>query len=373
MFYQLNCDMNSSTKGAMAAVAVCAMMAACSGGGNAGADGEACVLRLDSSDAVLTPADVMQVEEWVSVDTVSGYIGNAKKVEVYAGDYYILDNVQQKCVMVYDKEGRFKRRIGAVGAGPGEYPSVSDFAIDEKNGEVLILTGSFQVFKYGIDGTFVRSFSSPTEPFVNIAAGDGHIWLSTNYVSTGECNLLYRYTTDFEADGSWVPYTAGGGAVGAFFSGNLQTVGDKVWYVDNMHLKMLEYDNDSNSFEERYRFELPDPMTPEIMADMSAFMTRQRELDWLYQVSVLPHDMLVAYIASGKLFLSVYDGEGELMKSGEMRGAVPRCFPAGDDVIVSPVTVDEYTYVWANADVPKPAHTPTEDTNLLLMRWRLRR
>lgn len=361
----------SNSKSLVVAMAVCPFLTACNGGGGSAAP--VSVLQLSCSGEQISPADVMQVEGWVSLDTVSGYIGNPRKVETFRGDYYLLDNVQQKCVMVYDKDGKFKNRIGAVGAGPGEYPSVWDFAIDKVNGEVLLLTGSFQVYKYGLDGVFVDSFSSQDAPFVNIASTDGNIWLSTNYVSTAECDLIYRYTSGFGADGSWLPYSAGGGAIGAFFSGNLQSVAGNVSYVDNMHLKLLTYDKGRNEFNERYQFELPNPMTPDIMADMSAFMTKQREMDWLYQVSVLPDNMLVAYIISGKLCLSVYDNEGNLQRSGEFLGAVPKCYPAEDGMILTPVTVDEYTYFWANTDVAKPAQAPTEDTNMLLMKWKLRK
>ncbi len=78
-------------------------------------------------------------------------ISMINKMEVYKDYIIILDYYSAKSIFVFDKEGKFIRKIGAIGAGPGEYISPHDFTINSKNGEIYILDFSSQkVLRYNI-------------------------------------------------------------------------------------------------------------------------------------------------------------------------------------------------------------------------------
>ncbi len=73
------------------------------------------------------------------------------KMEIYEDYIIILDPRMAKSVFVFNKEGKFIRKIGAVGAGPGEFIAPFDFTIDSRNGEIYILDFSSQkILKYDI-------------------------------------------------------------------------------------------------------------------------------------------------------------------------------------------------------------------------------
>ena len=41
-------------------------------------------------------------------------------------------------ILEYNRKGEFKKKIGSIGRGPGEYTSYVDFTVDEKSGTVYI-------------------------------------------------------------------------------------------------------------------------------------------------------------------------------------------------------------------------------------------
>jgi hypothetical protein len=83
-------------------------------------------------------------------------IGRVNEVQVFDGYIYVLDALQAKSLFVFDMTGKFIRKIGRLGNGPGEYSSISDFTIDPLNKEIYILDNN-KLHKYKTDGNFVNS------------------------------------------------------------------------------------------------------------------------------------------------------------------------------------------------------------------------
>jgi hypothetical protein len=67
---------------------------------------------------------------------------------IFVGDYYL-------GLYVFDRRGKFLRKIGSQGRGPGEYNRLYDLAVDHKNKEVTILSG-LEIFVYDFNGEFKR-------------------------------------------------------------------------------------------------------------------------------------------------------------------------------------------------------------------------
>lgn len=77
---------------------------------------------------------------------------------------YVFDrygNSMAGLVAEFDMDGRFIRRIGNAGRGPGEYSRVSDFAVDGKSGTIRLLdTRTGRVISYGLDdGRYIGEVS----------------------------------------------------------------------------------------------------------------------------------------------------------------------------------------------------------------------
>jgi len=66
-------------------------------------------------------------------------VGEINKMQVYDQFIFILDNSIAKSLLVFDREGRFIRKIGRVGGGPGEYVEPTDFTLDTENRTIYVL------------------------------------------------------------------------------------------------------------------------------------------------------------------------------------------------------------------------------------------
>jgi hypothetical protein len=80
-------------------------------------------------------------------------IGDIENVQINDSLIFISDG--NKKLFVFNKDGKFRNKIGAKGNGPGEYLAIGTFFIDEINNQIVITDqASFAFYYYGIDGQF---------------------------------------------------------------------------------------------------------------------------------------------------------------------------------------------------------------------------
>lgn len=70
--------------------------------------------------------------------TNSCLIGDVDKIVCFEGGILILDIRKSKSLFLFDYNGKFIRRIGEFGRGPGEYIKPYDFCVNEAESEVTI-------------------------------------------------------------------------------------------------------------------------------------------------------------------------------------------------------------------------------------------
>lgn len=70
-------------------------------------------------------------------------------------------SVKETGIIVFDRDGKFRKMIGSIGRGPGEYAFNYDFTIDDKNGTIYIHDIGDLIKVYSSDGSFLRSISLP--------------------------------------------------------------------------------------------------------------------------------------------------------------------------------------------------------------------
>ena len=86
-------------------------------------------------------------------------IGRINDLQVFDGCIYILDTRMAKSLFVFDMEGKYIRKIGSFGSGPGEYVSINDFTLDTENRIIFLSDHSNRIHKYKFDGTYLHTIT----------------------------------------------------------------------------------------------------------------------------------------------------------------------------------------------------------------------
>lgn len=115
----------------------------------------------------LKNAEVLHHQDYVdSVDyfvletTDSCLLGEIQKIERWKNLYYIRDVNDN--LYIFDREGKFIRKIGRKGRGPEEYTVISDFSIDPVNGDIYLIDWE-KMQIYSREGSFQRSVKIRSE------------------------------------------------------------------------------------------------------------------------------------------------------------------------------------------------------------------
>jgi len=90
-------------------------------------------------------------------------IGTVADIQVYDGKIFISDEKSAKALYIFDMDGKFIRKIGGNGRGPGEYLRLMDFTIDKINHELYLLDGNNKLHRYKVDGTYLNSITIEIE------------------------------------------------------------------------------------------------------------------------------------------------------------------------------------------------------------------
>lgn len=109
--------------------------------------------------------------EYVPLETDSAcLIQNISNVYLTDSLIFVSDNDR---LLKFDKNGKFIKQIGTKGRGPGEYPSLGNFQIDEGNKEIFVISSRI-VLIYDFNGNFKRDFKIdfPCRQFILNESGE---------------------------------------------------------------------------------------------------------------------------------------------------------------------------------------------------------
>jgi hypothetical protein len=123
-------------------------------------------------------------------------IGSITKMRVSDQFIFILDALIAKSLYVFDKNGRFIRKIGNLGNGPEEYTRLSDFTIDKEN-NIIYLLNSYpnRIYKYdATTGRFIQTINLEGDVrSYNIEyAGGGKLYADAYFSNHSDQNYLLR-------------------------------------------------------------------------------------------------------------------------------------------------------------------------------------
>lgn len=338
---------------------------------------DAIVVELKPNSETLSPAEIMDVKGWTLIEGDSlTFVRNVNRIQVEASGIYVFDNSVQKSVLRYSLDGHFISRIGNLGEAPGEYQNIYDFAVDEKNKRVLILSQLSHLYIYDLEGSFIESVKLSDSCISSMIVNAKGVLCSTGYSSLlkeGTGYLLHEYNHDFKLIGEWIEYDDMlRPTYSSFIAYPLVSIKDWCYYIDDINLSIRRYDNRENEVSDLMTFDLDNHMPKEVYKDNMNFMAHQRDYNWIKDVIFTESKILVGYIYDGKYSISIVDYDGNISSSGSFRGPLPTGYMASDGYIYSPISTDMYLTFWEKQDLIKPLTEVSDDTNLLIMKWKLR-
>lgn len=342
-------------------------------------NGGAPVVNLDPGNKELSHENVMEIIDWVEIKADSSlFIGNAAKVEAFGAEYYIMDDRNQKCILRYTSEGKLKNKIGRYGDGPGEYSTIIDFSIDKTNSRIFILSGESSIYIYSTDGVFERKVKLADDIISKVSCNPKGLMASSGYSSMKiktDGFLLSEFDNNFKTIGQWIQFTEPMRPPFVPFGADcLVTHGDRTYYFDDINLNVVVYDCNSNKLDSLMSFSMNNRMPKEIFNDNMRFITEQTKYNWVKDFVMTDSNVIVGYIYGGNYSITIIDRMGNIVTSGIYHGPFPQCYAEENDTIISPVPVDIYLNYWENqSGIIKPASDITDDTNLLIMKWKLRK
>lgn len=89
-------------------------------------------------------------------------VANVMKIRVYKDRIYLLSGLENTCLLVFDKTGRFVAKMDRRGRGPTEYLELRNFEIDPVRDEILLLDGMGEkIIVCGLDLDLRREVKIP--------------------------------------------------------------------------------------------------------------------------------------------------------------------------------------------------------------------
>lgn len=143
-------------------------------------------------DQQLLLSEIADSIEVISLEqTDESDIAHVNRIIPYKDYYYIFQTIMfsNGSVLVFDKDGRFVRRIDKKGGGPGEYVDLHDMAIDSYRNELVLMTQPKGVFRYTLEGEYIDKVDAT---FANnlIVDEEGNYYMTPFCRDNTPCKLL---------------------------------------------------------------------------------------------------------------------------------------------------------------------------------------
>jgi len=335
-------------------------------------------VALSPNGKEIAVSDVVEVVDWIKIESdSSSYIGNARKMEYYDSDFYVWDNMSQECIVRFANDGSFIAKIGKTGNGEGEYTRMFDFTIDKKSGKVLVLTDNSTLMVYDREGNFEKR-AKLCEGYVGNIAWNKECLIATSdyagYDAEGNNYLIYKFGSGFHQESEWIKYGKPlQPTYSNFINSPLTTFGDCTYYVDNLNMRIVAYDDRADSAYTCFNFHVDNPMPAAMYLDPMEFMQHQREYTWIKDVIFSKSGILIGYVGEPGYSLAILDYDGSKTADGAYTASLPEICTSDGDFVYSAISSDRYLGLWERLpEIKKPAFEVTDETNLILMKWKVK-
>lgn len=130
--------------------------------------------KIVNNESDLSLSDFVSEIEYIRLETTQDYLIGDNYVQDFLTDSLIVVNENGKPVGLFSREGKYIRKIGKIGRGPGEYDSDTRFRLRRENREICIwnaMRGSIMVFDF--EGNLSGEFKPECKPSGFGYAGNG--------------------------------------------------------------------------------------------------------------------------------------------------------------------------------------------------------
>ena len=213
-------------------------------------------VTISPDDLFLTSSVYKDIRTILLETNESCLIGAINKLRVYDNFILILDRGYARSLYVFDKDGRFIRKIGGVGGGPGEYTEATDFTIDKENNTAYLLDRpGRRINKYDIiTGRFIHSINlNPIAYSLNIEYLGGKLYTDAFFSKNADEHYLLRVIEESTGTEEFclnvmeyhkgIGYTAGTRQVPTFFL----LVNENIVFFQQFMDQMMEISKDGIS------------------------------------------------------------------------------------------------------------------------------
>lgn len=332
-------------------------------------------VRLTVSENQGSIFDMFSNRNWIQLsDTITDAFVPYPTRIISAGDkFYILDLFVGKDVKVFALSGEYLHAIGKLGNGPGEYNNIVDFTVNDKSGEIVILSEPSIANVYDLSGNFIKSKRLDDAALHHIVHTDGGYVATSDhatYPDGKKACLIYVFDNDLNLKSKNISINQYMSQM-PVSSCALKSIGNKALYLDIFNARLYSCDCNSGSVECLLTFELPNMMPVNYLADNNSFYEHQREFDWILDFMADDKNMLIIYIASGKAYFSYLDYNGNIIETGLCKGWIPKAFNTIGDNFVIPISPEQY-FNFLQPDLSSRDFKPDPEGNSILVNCRLK-
>lgn len=294
--------------------------------------------------------DYLKMTACVPIEEPTDYhIDRVTKVEVYNGDYYVLSASDVAGLMVFNKDGKFVRKIANKGNGRGEYTRIFDFTIDKKNNRILMLCDNASNVKiYDLQGEYLDSKLISEASFRSIACINGKILCTTDHQGfTKSNNLFYLFDEKFNLVKSGTEVSDNNMGVTSLIPSSLKVCGEKFVYSD-FYTHTLYVLNDDGEIENGFQYEKESLMPMKYFKNFKSFEENQFKCDFIFNNALYKDKCITSYKNGRSMQLSICGFDGKKMVNRSLKGICPDFVGYDGEQIVSVLPLDMMKPMYPN-------------------------
>lgn len=191
------------------------------------------------------------LNDWIKVDRAfhlevpdSIGVGAIKQIEFADSSIYVLEDGVTSSILVFNREGQFKKQLLKLGSGPGEYVQIDLFIFDEKNisiydrGQMKLISYSLNDFSdfqaYDIEDYLVGALQVPnTRRMFFVSDTDIETGIQKGYGFSEENFTNFKFKPQFS------------GFIEGFLPQSISHFGDKYFLVQPFSDRVYQIGEDS--------------------------------------------------------------------------------------------------------------------------------